>query len=264
MSGGERYTLRRVIRYGEGAFTEEEVPVIAETPLTVYLNGREIITLLASDDALDYLAVGFLASEGLVKEKSDIRNVDFDDDGTAVRIETDGTDPLAAGLLERRTVTSGCGKGTTFYHVSDALQVKSPGSGPEVSARQILDLMKELHGRSELYRTAGGVHNAALCSPEGILVFRDDIGRHNAIDKIHGECFMEGIDVSRGILVTTGRISSEILIKAGKIGVPVIASRSTPTTLALELAERIGVTVVGRVRAGGLTVYTGRERVRTS
>jgi FdhD protein len=108
------------------------------------------------------------------------------------------------------------------------------------------------------------VHNAALCDPEGIVIFRDDIGRHNAIDKIHGECFLEELPVEGKLLLTTGRISSEILIKAGKMGIPILVSRSSPTSLALELAERTGITVIGQVRGGGMAVYSRPERLEAN
>ncbi len=114
---------------------------------------------------------------------------------------------------------------------------------------------------SELYRAAGGVHSAALATAGEIVIFRDDIGRHNAVDKIHGECFLRDIPVADKILLTTGRISSEILVKAAKLGVAILVSRSSPTDLALELAARTGITVVGQVRGGGLTIFTGEERV---
>lgn len=257
----ERYEARRVLVYRDGAGEEREVPVVAELPVTITLNGREIITLLASDDALEYLAAGFLKGEGLLESREDLREIRVDPSRSHIHVESLRSDSLAGKLLEKRTVTSGCGKGTTFYHALDALHVRAVQGGPVVKAGTILRLMALLHGASELYRSAGGVHNAALCDGRGIVIFRDDIGRHNAIDKIHGECFLREVPVDDKILVTTGRISSEILIKAGKMGVPVVVSRSTPTALALDLAERTGITVVGRVRGGSLTVYSHPERV---
>jgi FdhD protein len=257
-----RFSHRRVLKYRGGSFRETETPVIDEVPVTVTLNGREIITFLASDDGLDYLAVGFLKSEGFIEEKEDVLSIRIDSSRSKVDVETSRSDPLAEKLLEHRTVTSGCGKGTTFYHALDALLVKPVPPGPVVGADQVQRLMNLLHRNAALYRIAGGVHNAALCDAEGIILFRDDIGRHNAIDKIHGECFLKGIDVGDKLLLTTGRISSEILIKAGKLGVPILVSRSSPTGLALDLAERTGITVIALVRGGGLSVYSHPERVR--
>lgn len=256
-----RARLHPTLRWEGGELREAEVPVVHEVPVSVRLNGREIITLLASDEALDFLAVGFLKSEGFLERREDIVAIRVDPSGETVDVEAVHVDPLAEKLLERRAVTSGCGKGTIFYHALDALTVKQAPEGPRATPAQLLGLMQRLLHGSELYRAAGGVHSAALCTPEETVIFRDDIGRHNAVDKIHGECFLHGLPVEDKILLTTGRISSEILIKATKIGVPFLVSRSSPTDLAVALAERTGITVVGQVRGGRLTVYTGKRRV---
>lgn len=256
-----RARTRAAHLWRDGVLNAVEVPVVRETPVNLRLNGREIITLLASNDALDFLAAGFLKAEGFVSRREDILAIRVDPAGTTVDVEATDVDPLAEKLLERRTVTSGCGKGTTFTHALDALQARPAPAGPKVSAGQLRGLMHRLLRGSELYRQAGAVHSAALATGGEIVLFRDDIGRHNAVDKIHGECFLRDIPVADKILLTTGRISSEILVKAAKLGVAILVSRSSPTDLALELAERTGITVVGQVRGGGLTVYTGEGRV---
>ena len=245
----------------DGVLSAVELPVVREIPVNLRLNGREIITLLASDDALDFLAAGFLKAEGFISRREDVLAIKIDPQGEVVDVEATGVDPLAEKLLERRAVTSGCGKGTTFTHALDALQARPAPAGPRVNVGQIRRLMHGLLRGSELYRVAGAVHSAALATTEEIVIFRDDIGRHNAVDKIHGECFLRDIPVGDKILLTTGRISSEILVKAAKLGVAILVSRSSPTDLALELAGRTGITVVGQVRGGGLTIYTGEERV---
>jgi len=245
----------------DGVLGTAEVPVVREIPVNLRLNGREIITLLASDDALDFLAAGFLKAEGFISRREEILSITIDPQGEAVDVEATGVDPLAEKLLERRAVTSGCGKGTTFTHALDALQARQAPAGPRVSVQEIRGLMHGLLRGSELYREAGGVHSAALATTQEIVIFRDDIGRHNAVDKIHGECFLRAIPVADKILLTTGRVSSEILVKAAKLGVAILVSRSSATDLALDLAVRTGITVVGRVRGGGITIYTGAERV---
>ena len=245
----------------DGALRAVEVPVVREIPVSLRLNGREIITLLASDDALEFLAAGFLKGEGFVSRREDIVAIRVDPEAGTVDVDATGVDPLAEKLLERRAVTSGCGKGTTFTHALDALQSRPAPAGPRVSVVEVRRLVQGLLAGSALYREAGGVHSAALATTAGILIFRDDIGRHNAVDKIHGECFLHGIPVEDKILLTTGRVSSEILVKAAKLGVAVLVSRSSATDLALELAVRMGITVIGQVRGGGLTVYTGEGRV---
>lgn len=256
-----RARRRPALVWRDGALRAAEVAVVREIPVTVRLNGREIITLLASDDALDYLAAGFLKGEGFVARPEDIAAIRVDQERGTVDVEATAVDPLAATLLERRAVTSGCGKGTTFTHALDALQARPAPPGPRVGVADVRRLVRELLGGSALYREAGGVHSAALATAAGIVIFRDDIGRHNAVDKIHGECFLRGVPVEDKILLTTGRVSSEILVKAAKLGVPVLVSRSSATDLALELARRTGITVIGQVRGGGLTVYAGEERV---
>jgi FdhD protein len=256
-----RARLKPVRLWREGSLEKAEVAVVREIPVTLRLNGREIITLLASDDALDYLAAGFLKAEGFVSQPGDIVSIRVDPAGGTVEVEATGVDPLAEKLLERRTVTSGCGKGTTFTHALDAVQARQAPAGPRVSTAQVRRLVQGLLRGSGLYREAGGVHSAALATTEEIVIFRDDIGRHNAVDKIHGECFLRGIPLADKILLTTGRVSSEILVKAAKLGVAILVSRSSPTDLALDLAGRTGITVIGQVRGGGLTIYTGEERV---
>ena len=256
-----RARTRAARLWRDGVLSAIEIAVVREIPVTLRLNGREIITLLASDDALDYLAAGFLKAEGFVSRREDILAITVDPSGETVDVEASGVDPLAEKLFERRTVTSGCGKGTTFTHAIDALQALSAPAGPRLSAARIRRLMHALLSGSPLYREAGGVHSAALSTVEEIVIFRDDIGRHNAVDKIHGECFLRGIPVGDKLLLTTGRISSEILVKAAKLGVAILVSRSSPTDLALELATRTGITVVGQVRGGSLTIYAGEERV---
>lgn len=256
-----RARLRAVRLWRDGGLREAAVPVVREVAVTLRLNGREIITLLASDDALDFLAAGFLKGEGFLSRREDIAAIRVDAAAGAVDVEATGVDPLAGKLLERRAVTSGCGKGTTFTHALDALQARPAPAGPRVSVADVRRLMRALLTGSDLYREAGGVHSAALATAAGIEILRDDIGRHNAVDKIHGECFLRGIPLEDKVLLTTGRISSEILVKAAKLGVAVLISRSSATDLALELAERTGITVIGQVRGGGLTVYAGEGRV---
>jgi FdhD protein len=179
-----------------------------------------------------------------------------------VDVQLAGDQESVEKLWGKRTVTSGCGKGATFYHILDSVSAKPVASDVVITVEKIRSLMAELNRMSDLYRETGGVHNSALADTERILVFRDDIGRHNAVDKIRGVCFLDDIPLQDKILVTTGRISSEIVIKAAKMEVPVVISRSAPTSLALDLAERIGLTLVGYVRGDRMTVYTGKERIK--
>ena len=257
----EKHQSRNVIHIkGSDAHTEER-SIVQEVPLTITLNGKELITLLTTGDANRELAVGFLLSEGFLQNKEDLKSIRVDDEAGTVEIELAGELDLTEKLWGKRAVTSGCGKGATFYHVLDSLHAKPVSSELTVAPARVYELMKELNRLSDLYRETGGVHNSALADEEKILVFRDDIGRHNAVDKIRGACFLEDISFGNKLLVTTGRMSSEIVVKVAKMGVPILISRSAPTSLALDLAERIGLTLIGYVRGEKMTVYTGKERI---
>ncbi|MBW1980330.1 MAG: formate dehydrogenase accessory sulfurtransferase FdhD [Deltaproteobacteria bacterium] len=235
--------------------------VVREIPLTIFLNGREIVTLLCTGAHVESLAVGFLRSEGLLHRRQSITAVEVDRQTHVVRVSSSEETSSAVELQGKRTVTSGCGKGTLFYHVLDSIHSRAIRSPLTVTVAQIRRLMSKLNQRSELYRLSRGVHNCALAAGEEILIFRTDIGRHNAVDMIVGECFLNDISTSDKILVTTGRITSEILIKAAKMKLPMLISRSAATSLSLDLARDLNITVVGLVRGGGMVVYTGRENV---
>jgi FdhD protein len=257
----EKAVTREVVSIQSNTSETAERSVVREVPLTVFLNGKELLTLLTTGDANRELAVGFLLSEGFFQSREDLKSIRVDDEAGVVEVELAGDLDLTEKLWGKRAVTSGCGKGATFYHVLDSLQSGKISSALTVSPARVYELMKELNRLSDLYRETRGVHNSALSDGEKLLVFRDDIGRHNAVDKIRGACFLEDISLGDKLLVTTGRMSSEIVVKVAKMGVPILISRSAPTSLALDLAERIGLTLIGYVRGDKMTVYTGGQRV---
>ena len=256
-----KHHTREVIQIKGADAQNEERSIVQEVPLTVFLNGKELITLLTTGDANRELALGFLLSEGFLQVKEDLKSIRVDDEAGTVEIELSGDLDLTEKLWGKRAVTSGCGKGATFYHILDSLHAKPVSSQLTVAPARVYELMKELNRLSDLYRETRGVHNSALADGGNILVFRDDIGRHNAVDKIRGACFLEEIPLGDKLLVTTGRMSSEIVVKVAKMGVPILISRSAPTSLALDLAERIGLTLIGYVRGDKMTVYTGKQRI---
>jgi len=235
--------------------------VVMETPLTIFLNEREFVTLLCSPDKLDYLAVGFLRSEGLINTAEDLANITVDYEKGIVFVRTKAPADLVEKLYGKRTITSGCGKGTLFFHVLDSLQSKPVESDMQIGAETLIKLMTSLQENSVLFKTTGGVHSAALADKEKILFCSEDIGRHNAVDKIVGECIIKKIPLSDKILLSSGRLSSEIVIKGAKLGMPFIVSRSAPTSLSVELAEQMGITLVGFVRGRRLNVYSHDYRI---
>ena len=245
---------------GESRSNVDDV-VARESPLTIILNNQELVTLLCSPKDLNYLAVGFLSSEGLVDSKDDVKSVTVDEVRGVVRVETVDDRTLANELLFKRLITSGCGRGASFYSAADVQNRAKIESRTEISPDEVSTLVRDFQHHSELYRTTGGVHSAALCDARNILVFNEDIGRHNAVDKIFGECLLKGILTDGKVIVTSGRISSEILLKVARGNIPIIISKSAPTNLGVKLANDLGITLLGFVRGKRMNVYTNDWRM---
>ena len=255
----EQFSIERVT--GEGR-TGLEDAVARELPVTIQLNEKELVTMLCSPSDLDSLAVGFLFSEGLIKSRDEIRRVLVDDRRGLVRVRTTNNVEVDSELLFKRVITSGCGRGVTFYNAADAKGLEKVESNFTITAREAMDLVHEFQHRSPVYLKTGGIHSAALCNNREILVFAEDIGRHNAIDKILGRCIMEGITTEDRMIVSSGRISSEMLLKVAKKKVPMISSISAPTDVAVKLADELGITLIGFVRGKRMNVYTSTWRVK--
>ncbi len=253
----ERFPVLRLTE--EGRINIEDV-VAREFPLTIILNNQELVTLLCSPTDLKYLAIGFLFSEGLLGGKDEIKKIIVDKLRGVVRVETEESVELARDVLFKRLITSGCGRGVSFYSAADATGQKVE-SQVEMSAHDVFTLVGDFQHRSQVYRTTGGVHSAALCDTENILVFNEDIGRHNAVDKIFGECILKDIPTDERVVITSGRISSEILLKVAKRNIPIIISKSAPTDLGVKLASDLGITLLGFVRGKRINAYTNDWRI---
>jgi FdhD protein len=252
-----------ILKFTERGSSSMEDVVATESPLTIIYNNQELVTLLCSPTNVRYLAVGFLFSEGLLKSKDEIKRIVVDDRRGVVRVETEGAEDLASAALFKRFITSGCGRGASFYSATDAQGQVKVDSRVEISTLEVLALVNEFQHRSLIYRATGGVHSAALCDTRNIIVFSEDIGRHNAIDKIFGQCILDDIATDDHIIITSGRVSSEILLKVAKRNIPLIASKSAPTNLGVRLADDLGVTLVGYVRGKRMNVYTHAWRIAT-
>jgi len=249
-----------ILRLTEEGRSNVEDVVVRESPLTIILNNQELVTLLCSPVNLKYLAVGFLFSEGLLKSKDEIKKIMVDERSGVVRVETEESGELTRDVLFKRLITSGCGRGVSFYSATDVTSQKVE-SRVEMSAHDIFTLVSDFQQRSQIYRTTGGVHSAALCDTEKILVFSEDIGRHNAIDKIFGEYILEDMPADGQAVITSGRISSEILLKVANRHIPIIVSRSAPTDLGVKLANDLGITLLGFVRGKRINVYANDWRI---
>ena len=248
-------------RHTNDGVEDIEDVVIIEAPITIILNNQELVTLLCSPIDLKYLAIGYLFSEGLLNDKSDIERVSVDEDKGIVRIETIAEKQPEGELAFKRLITSGCGRGASLYSLADAQTLAEVKSDMAISAAEIFALVKQFQNQSEMFKETGGVHSAALCDTNSILIFKEDIGRHNAIDKIIGQCVLNDIPMDDRIILTSGRISSEILFKVLKRNIPILISRSAPTSVGVKLANDLGITLVGFVRGTRMNVYSHPQRI---
>jgi len=245
----------------EGKKPKEEL-VVREVPFTIIVNGKELVTLLCTPSGLIYLAAGFLASEGLLKKKEDIKEMVLNEQGWHLRITVNESAIDPEALPSRRLITSGCAGAASFYRSTNARLVAPIEDSPlQISWDQVFSLMKAFQQKSSLFHETGGVHSCALSTTGQIEVFADDIGRHNAVDKVFGECLLEDIPTQNKVLLTSGRVSSEILLKVAKRQVPIIISPSAPTDLAVGLAQKLKLTIIGFARGKRMNVYSAAERV---
>ena len=258
-------TKLAILRVVEEDVNEIQDVVVREHSATIMLNSRKVVTLLCSPTKLEYLAAGFLLSEGLIESRDDIitTTVTGDEQRSTVRVEIKETEQVIKYVASGRLIASSGGKGASSGGSTGPENRTKIESQVEISAHEAFSLVEEFHQCSPVFTATGGVHSAALCSTEGVLIFSDDIGRHNAIDKVFGECLLKDIATSERVIVTSGRVSSEILLKVARRNVPVIISVSAPTDAAVRLASDSGVTLVGFVRGRRMNVYTHVWRVKT-
>jgi len=254
----------KIYRYSGKGLEICEDTVVREVPITLFVNDEELVTMVCTPDSLKELAVGFLCSEGILSHENDLKAIKINMNEGFIWADTANPVPATENFL-KRYITTCCGKGrASFYFVNDARGMKplEPG-GLHISIENIIALSAMLEERAQLFRKTGGAHGAALCVPEDVLALYEDIGRHNAVDKILGHCFLRKIALSDKVIVISGRVSSEILIKVARMGIPMIISRSAPTDLALQMADELGVTIVGFARGNRVNLYTHPERVAT-
>lgn len=254
-------TERKIVRYQDGQFSNVDDMVAEEFPLTVYINDIEFVTLVCSPDHLEELVIGFLASEGAIRSYNDIKSFNLDDRGGFCHITLNKSIPTDHFQYSKRILGSCCGKSRQFYFQNDVDTAKVSMSKTTLTPEQVSRLMIEMQTTSTIFKETGGIHNASLGDPDGTVVHRGDIGRHNALDKLYGYCVQNNISVRDKVLVFSGRISSEVLTKAAKIGVGIVLSKSAPTDLAIGLAHDLNITAVGFVRGESFNVYTHPWRI---
>jgi len=248
--------MKTIHVYNQGRLEEQQGETVREFPVVLHVNGREIATLIASPHDLRFLVAGFLRLQGFVASLDDFHMLSVCEDfGTAnVRIKGELPERL------KPVLTSGCGTGVTFNLPSVEARTV-PAAPSRVTADTIFSLMDELNSRSDQYRSHGGIHSAAVGDERGIILAAEDIGRHNTLDRIAGEALIKNIDLAGKLLVTSGRVSTEMAAKAALLGITLIASRTSPTDMAITMCEQAGITLIGYVRGGKFTMYSHPEAV---
>ncbi|MFT6105351.1 MAG: FdhD protein [Paracoccaceae bacterium] len=237
----------------------QSLSVVEERPLTIYLNRREIVTAMTIGDYPEYLALGFLRNQGMLKDTDTVTAVDYDEEVETVVVRTiEQTD--YEDKLSRKTRTSGCAVGTVFGDMMEGLEGLRLPDTP-VRTSDLYALADRINRTPSLYLEAGAIHGTVLCQGARPLVYMEDVGRHNAVDKIAGWMRAERVTAEDKIMYTTGRLTSEMVIKTAMMGIPVLASRSGFTAWGVEIAQQVGLTLIGRMRGRRFTCLAGDERL---
>ncbi|GGG84607.1 sulfurtransferase FdhD [Salipiger pallidus] len=238
---------------------ETEISVVEERPLTIYLNRQEVVTAMTIGDYPDYLALGFLRNQGMLRDDDVLTGVDYDEEIEAVVVRTQRQTSYEEKMA-KKTRTSGCAVGTVFGDMMEGLEgLTLPQT--EVRTSWLYALAKQINTTPSLYLEAGAIHGTVLCQQDRPLAYMEDVGRHNAVDKIAGVMFRHGVSADDKILYTTGRLTSEMVIKTALMGIPVLASRSGFTAWGVEIARQVGLTVIGRMRGQRFVCLSGEERL---
>ncbi|MCP3026395.1 formate dehydrogenase accessory sulfurtransferase FdhD [Halobacillus sp. A5] len=259
----ERMSVNKsIVRFKDGNFNQINDHIVTEFPMTIYVNNEEFATMVCTPAHFDEMVIGFLASEGVIRFRNDIKALNIDEEKGFAYVElAEGKEINNQRDFSKRFIGSCCGKSRQFYFQNDVQTAKTSTAETKITADQCIRLMQQMQDNSHVFKGTGGVHNAAICTSGEMVVGRTDIGRHNALDKLYGHCLMNQISVRDKILVFSGRISSEVLTKAAKIGVGIVLSKSAPTDLAVQLAEDLNITAVGFIRGSSFNIYSHPRRV---
>ena len=242
-------------------------PIAGEHPLTLYVDKRELVTLMTLGARPEALAIGYLRNQRLVRDVDDIVSVQVDWETAAVAVQTRSGLADLQEKLAKRTVTSGCGQGTVFGDLMEEIDDVHLREDLVLTESALFALQDAIRKYESIYKLAGAVHGCAVAKNLGddveLLMFVEDVGRHNAVDAIAGQMWLDGIDGSDKIFYTTGRLTSEMVIKAAQMRIPFLVSRSGLTQMGYEIAERVGITMLGRVAGKHYLLFTGARRFRT-
>ena len=237
-----------------------ETRVTVERPLTLFLNGREIVTMMTICDHPDYLAVGYLLNQNMLRPDDEVTGIDYDAEIETVVVRT-ARETNYEDKLKKKTLTSGCAQGTVFGDVMETFETAELNKDTVLKTSWLYNLTKTINTTPSLYLEAGAIHGCVLCHEDKPLIYMEDVGRHNAVDKIAGYMFLNGISGYDKIFYTTGRLTSEMVIKTVQMGMPILCSRSGFTAWGVELARQVGLTLIGRARGKRFIALAGAERI---
>lgn len=259
----EVYVTNKIMRFENDALHEVSDHIATEFPLTIYINNEEFATIVCTPEYMEELIIGFLVSEGIIRKFSDIEKFHLDDSKGLCHITLSHAIHSIHANHSKRLISSCCGKSRQFYFVNDMQTSKVSTTDKTITPEEVIRMMQHLQNESKAFQVTGGLHNAAISDGGNFYLHRTDIGRHNAMDKLYGHCILNRIPIKDKILIFSGRISSEILIKASKIGVGIILSKSAPTDLAIKLADDLNITAIGFIRDDSFNVYSHPNRLIT-
>ncbi|MGC1504166.1 MAG: formate dehydrogenase accessory sulfurtransferase FdhD [Sulfitobacter sp.] len=251
--------LTRAVRGVDHEGREITLNVVEERPLTIFLNAQEIVTAMTIGDYPEYLALGFLRNQGMLRTDEDITRVEYDEELETVVVRTARATDYE-DKMKRKTRTSGCAVGTVFGDMMEGLEGVVLPQTP-VRTSWLYALSARINRTPSLYLEAGAIHGTVLCEGDKPLVYMEDVGRHNAVDKIAGWMLSEGVSARNKILYTTGRLTSEMVIKTAMMGIPVLASRSGFTAWGVEIAQQVGLTLIGRMKGKRFVCLSGEDRL---
>ncbi len=240
-------------RFSDAGWVNTSTQVPVEKDISIFVNRQALVTILCTPNKLNFLVIGYLYAEGIISGISDVASMRVCEEESEVDVRLGNAE---FEVPQIRTLTSGCGGNVAFSN-----EGKRVDSNLVVSPDSVLSQMKQFLEQMELYRLSGGVHASALSDTRNLLLVSEDIGRHNTLYKILGECLMKGLETRDGMLMSTGRVSSEMLLKASLMQAPIIVSRTSPTGRAVSLARDLGITLIGYARGNRLTVYSHPERL---
>ncbi len=251
--------LSRIVEGVDELGQPKSISVIEERPLTIYLNSQEIVTAMTIGDYPEYLALGFLLNQGMLTDKDRVTGIDYDEELEVAVVRTAGTTNVEQ-KLEKKTRTSGCAVGTVFGDMMAGLEGLQLEDTP-VNTSSFYALSYKVNHTPSLYMETGAIHGTALCQGEEVLAYMEDVGRHNAVDKIAGWMHLNNITASDKVLYTTGRLTSEMVIKTALMGIPTLISRSGFTAWGVDIARQVGLTLIGRMRGKKFTCLSGQHRL---